>query len=165
MLLQEPSPDLIRSWKELFDTYRPRLKPNQKPINEVVAYLEMHYPVTGITDRQAEEVVIDNVILNEYHAKKIPAGEKPNPRVFTVQNTGTGKYLYESQDEQFRGIPIIAGFDLTSGYFMVEGSSRLWDELFVFRGLDEKDIENYYLVAEYITCLQKSGILETVLSS
>lgn len=164
MLLQEPSPELIRSWKEIFEAYRPRLRPNHQPIEEVVAYLRKHYPVTALTQEETEQVVIENVTLNECHAKKIPAGKSPVPRVFAIRNTGNGKNLYENQDELFRGTQIIAGFDVTSGYFMVEGSSRLWDELFVVRGLDETDIENYYLVAEYITCLQKSGLLETVLT-
>ncbi len=38
---------------------------------------------------------------------------------------------------------------------MVEGSSELWNELFAFRGLDEEDLKNYYLVAEYISCLKQ----------
>ena len=40
---------------------------------------------------------------------------------------------------------------------MVEGSSRLWDELFVYRGLDLVDLDNFYLVAEYVECLKKAG--------
>lgn len=165
MLMQEPSPDLIRSWKELFETYRPILRPNHQPCKEVIAHLKNHYPVTCITKTWAEEVVIGNVTLNEHYAQKIPPGGSPVPRVYIIQKTGTGESLYENQDERFRGTPIIAGFDLPSGYFMVEGSSRLWDELFVFRGLDQVDIENYYLVAEYITGLQKFGILERVLKN
>jgi len=38
---------------------------------------------------------------------------------------------------------------------MVEGSSMLWDELCAFQGLDAKDIENYYCVAQYISCLKR----------
>jgi hypothetical protein len=42
-----------------------------------------------------------------------------------------------------------------TGYLLVEGSSSLWDELFAFQGLDKNDIENFYLVAEYIKSLKK----------
>jgi len=53
--------------------------------------------------------------------------------------------------------------ELNSGYFLVEGSSLLWDELFAFRGLDEEDLKNYYLVAEYVACLRRFDRLDRVL--
>jgi hypothetical protein len=64
----------------------------------------------------------------------------------------------------FRGRAIIVAVELHSAYFMVEGSSLLWDELFAFRGLDEEDLANYYLVAEYIGCLKRFGLLDEVLT-
>ena len=33
--------------------------------------------------------------------------------------------------------------------------AKIYDDLFVFRGLDEKDLENYFLVAQYIECREK----------
>ena len=47
---------------------------------------------------------------------------------------------------------------------MVEGSSQLWDELFAFRGLDDDDLTDFYLVAEYISCLKKFDTLDRVLA-
>ena len=41
-----------------------------------------------------------------------------------------------------------------SGFFCVEGSSLLWDELYVRRGLDRQDLQSPYCVAEYLACLQ-----------
>ena len=38
---------------------------------------------------------------------------------------------------------------------MVERWKEVW--------LDEKDIQNYFCVAEYISCLKKFGLLESVL--
>lgn len=35
----------------------------------------------------------------------------------------------------------------------------LYDELVAWRGLDEDDLNNYYLVAEYIECLERFGLL------
>ena len=43
----------------------------------------------------------------------------------------------------------------------IEGAV-LRGELFAFRGLDEEDLENYYLVAEYVSCLRRFGRLESV---
>jgi hypothetical protein len=163
MLMQKASQDMLRTWKETFDTYRTRLKPNNKPVLKVIGYLKEKYPVTELTDPLIKQVVIDNITLNECHAKKLPVGKKPVPKVFEIQDTESGKYLYEKQDDLFKGTKIIAGFDLESGYFIVEGSSLLWDELFVFRGLDEEDLTNFFLVAEYVECLKKSRDPDTVL--
>lgn len=35
----------------------------------------------------------------------------------------------------------------------------------MFRGLDEKDLENFFMVAEYITDLKEIGILKKVIQS
>jgi hypothetical protein len=45
---------------------------------------------------------------------------------------------------------------LISGEFQIEceyvnSIIPIYDDLFVFRGLDNDDIQNYYLVAQYIT--------------
>jgi len=81
-----------------------------------------------------------------------------------IENSGKGSYLYETLDEIFSGIDIIVGIDLVTAFFLVEGSSRLWDELFEFRGLDSEDLKNYYHVVEYVACAEKCGTLETVIS-
>ncbi|MEN6609365.1 MAG: hypothetical protein ABFC24_00850 [Methanoregulaceae archaeon] len=83
---------------------------------------------------------------------------------FFIEGTGAGKHLYENQNDPFKGNNIIVGLELETAFFMVEGSSQLWDELFAFRGLDEEDLNNFYLVAEYVACLKNSGMLESVLA-
>ncbi len=162
--MQEPSPEMVQTWKETFDTYRSRLSPNSKTGLEIVSYLTHEYQVSELMDDAKTQVVTDNILQNECIALKLPDGRSPDPKVFLIENTGRGAYLYENQDEVFSGIEIIAGIDLETGYFLVEGSSLLWDELFAFRGLDSEDLKNYYLVAEYIACAEKFGILETVIS-
>ena len=52
--------------------------------------------------------------------------------------------------------------EFETGCIFVEGSSVLADEITAFQGLDQDDLENYYLVANYIRCLKKRGLLETV---
>jgi hypothetical protein len=163
MLLQEVTPEMIRAWKETSDQYRPRLRPDKKTGPELIAYLIGKYPVTVLADDRAKQVVADNVILNRCLADKLPAGKAPDPVVFSLENTGTGKQFYENQDELFRGTPILVGVERETSWFLVEGSSLLWDELFAYRGLDEDDLTNYYLVAEYISCLKRFGWLDNVL--
>ncbi|MCL1914387.1 MAG: hypothetical protein FWG10_11075 [Eubacteriaceae bacterium] len=50
-------------------------------------------------------------------------------------------------------LPIIAAAELESGYYYVEGSSMLYDELCPC--LDGDDIENIFLVAQYYCALEK----------
>ncbi len=160
MLMKEVTPGMVQAWKETYAIYRPMLRPNKRPVEELIAYLTGKYPVTELTDATVLEVVSANVTGNEWYAKKLPPGRAPDPQVFRVEETGTGRELYDDQDEVFRGIRIIVGFDRETGEFMVEGSSRLWDELFIFMGLDEHDLTNYFLVAEYVECLRRSGNLD-----
>lgn len=51
-----------------------------------------------------------------------------------------------------------------TGYFMVEGSGLLWDNLLTFSGLDGQDLNNVFLVAQYVQCLEKRGLLEKTLT-
>lgn len=50
---------------------------------------------------------------------------------------------------------IYVGIDLNSGFFQVECEDvdkmrAVWYDLFLARGLSEKDIDNYVIVAQYI---------------
>ncbi len=164
MLSRKATPEMVKEWKETFATYRPLLRPNQKTGREILAYLTCKYPVRELATASLRDVVEDNILSNECHAKKMPFGKTPEVAGFFIENTGTGKILYENQDEMFRGRAIIGGVELHSGYFMVEGSSLLWDDLCAFRGLDADDLDNYYMVAEYVACLQRFDLLESVIS-
>jgi len=164
MLSRKVTPEMIREWKETAETYRPRPRPNKKAGAEILAYLTGKYPVRELSTDSLRDVVEDNILSNECHARKMPAGKTPEVAGFIIENTGGGKYLYENQDVFFRRRAIIGGVELHSGYFMVEGSSLLWDELCAFRGLDADDLENYFLVAEYVDCLKRFDLLDEVLS-
>lgn len=164
MLAHKVTPELVRKWKDVAKTYRPLLCPNKKTGSEILAYLTGRYPVRELMTDSLRDVVEDNILSNECHARKMPAGTIPEVSGFFIENTGTGKHLYEHQDEMFRGRTIIAAVELHSGYFLVEGSSLLWDELCAFRGLDEEDLENYYLVAEYVECLRRFDLLDRILA-
>lgn len=159
MLNQEVTPEKIKEWKEIWIEYKDKIFPNRKSGKDVLAYLKREYTLKEIKDETAKQVVIKNIIYNEPYADKLPVGEKPLAAVFIVENKDKGSVLYENQDEVFKGMEIFVGIDLVSGFFCVEGSSLLWEELFIHQGLDEKDIQNYYLVAKYISCLKKYGLL------
>lgn len=163
MLMQEPTPEMVEKWKRIWMEYKDKLLPNRKSGAEVVDYLTNKYPLRELHDVKATQVVINNVVNNKQFADKLPIGTTPSAVTFIVQNTGTGKVLYENQDEIFKGNSIFVGIDLNSGYYCVEGSSMLWDELCAFQGLDKSDLQNYYSVAEYISCLKRFRLLENIL--
>jgi hypothetical protein len=163
MLMQEATPEMVERWIEVWNKYRDKLLPNRKSGKEVVEYLKNKYLLEELHDDNAKQVVINNILYNKPYADKLPMGVEPSAVTFVVKNKDNGKFLYENQDESFKGNNIFIGVELESGFFCVEGSSLLWDELYVFRDLDEKDIQNYFCVAEYISCLKKFGLLGSAL--
>lgn len=162
MLTHEPSAEEIAGWKQVFAAYRPRLKPNRKSGEEVLAHLRSHYSLRVLQDLRADQVVIQNILQNESLAHELPPDTAPKPVCSVVESVDAGEVLYREQDACFQGTEIFVGIDLTTGYFVVEGSSRLWDELYAFRGLNERDLSNCYSVAEYIACLERFDLLDQI---
>lgn len=165
MLMQEATPEMLEAWEVTWNEYKDRLNPNRKSGAEIVAYLSGEYLLSEILDDEALQVIIGNVLNNEPYAEKIPVGNTPSPVAYFVKKSGNGRILFENQDEVFKGQKIFVGVDLISGFFCVEGSSMLWDELCAFQGLDEKDIQNTYCVAEYISCLRRFGLLDEIIDT
>lgn len=157
--MQKATPEMIEEWKKVWNEYKDKLLPNRKSGKEVVEYLKSKYSLEELHDDNAKQVVINNVLYNKIYRDKLPTGTEPSSVTFIVKNQDNGESLYENQDEIFKVNKIFVGVELESGFFCVEGSSLLWDELCVFQGLDEKDIRNYFCVAEYISCLKKFGRL------
>lgn len=163
MLMQAATPEMVERWKAVHREYGHRLCPNRKTGAEVAAYLAGKYPLTEQQDNSAIKVVARNVLDNRCLAEKLPPGASPSPVAYIVRNEGSAGMLYDNQDECFKGMEILAGIDLASGYYTVEGSSLLWDELCAYQGLDEQDLKNCYCVAEYVDCLRRFGLLEKTL--
>lgn len=153
MLIQEPTEEMIKEWQDIYNKSKGNLKPNKKDGLEIIEHLKENYSVVEVENLELEKVVYDNIVLNEYSNQKL-CGKNPIIRLFEV----TDKNLYEKQDDVFKGIKIIVGIELNTSYIFVEGSSYLYDELMVFAGLDDKDITNYFLVAQYIKCKAKFSI-------
>ena len=154
----------IASWKRIYAEYKPRLKPNRITGAALYAFLESRYPLRPLDDARANQLVVSSILENNCFARDLPPDALPEPVCCTIERNGAGMKLYESQDEVFSGIAIFVGIDLTSGYFTVEGSSLLWDELYAHRGLNEAELENFYCVAEYISCLKRFSLLEETLA-
>lgn len=136
MQTTRPTPAQVAAWKRVFEAYRGTLTPNRKSGREVDAYLHAHYACKRVTARELHEVVHQNVMCNDHLREKLPAGT--TPVVFT--------YLVGD---------VLVGIDRTSGFFQTEcadmtKAAAIYDDLFAFRGLDEMDLNNPYLVAEYI---------------
>ena len=155
----------VARWKRIYSEYRPLLKPNRISGAELYDYLDSRYPLLPLEDERANQMVNDNIRHNAFFACQLPAGTLPDPVCCVIEPVGSGGALYRAQDAVFFGCEIIVGIDLVSGYFLVEGSSALWDELTAQRGLNETDLENVYCVAEYISCLSRFGLLEQTLAA
>ena len=164
MLMQEASPEMLKNWKAIFEEYKAKLRPNRKSASAIIEYLEQRYQLVELADEKWKDVVIGNVMLNSVNKCKLPDGKSPAARVFRVENTASGRQLYEKQDDVFKAQEIFVGIELETGFIHVEGSSLLWDELVAFRGLDSSDLQNLYLVAEYISCLKEFDMLKNVLA-
>lgn len=155
MLTREATPEMILEWKSVWNAYKDRLRPNRKSGADLAAYLTGKYPVRRLDGAEAAMVVAGNVLQNKAFAEKLPKGRQPSPAAFIVEITGEGKKLYDGQDGIFKGTGIFVGIDLETGFFCIEGSSLLWDELCAYRGLDERDIRNYFCVAQYVSALER----------
>lgn len=162
MITREPTEEMIARWKAVWRENKDRLSPNRKTGAQVLEYLQKHYPLTEITGRKVRDVISGNVTMNGYWAEKLPAGMAPEPRAFYLENQGAGQKFYRPEnrdDPELWGGSIeriFVGVDLASGFYMVEGSTLLWDELRAFQGLDEKDLQNYVMVAQYIDALRRT---------
>ena len=153
MLTHAPTPEDVLRWRNTAAEYRPRLTPNRKSADEISSYLESRYPVIASDDPRLHDVVAQNILQNDYFARKVPDGTPLATRVYFVGNEGAGAHLYRNREKIYEGSPIIVGIEDHTRFFLVEGSSALHDELTAFAGLDADDLENDYCVAEYIKCL------------
>ncbi len=153
MLMQEPTEEMIKEWQDIYNNYKNQLMPNKKEGLEIVKYLKEKHSVIEIENKKLEKIVYENIKYNEYLNQKL-CEKNPIIKLFEVID----KNLYEKQDDVFKGIKIIVGIELNTSYIFVEGSSYLYDELIAFTGLNDKEITNYFLVAQYIKCKEKYNI-------
>ena len=160
MITKAPTIEMLEEWKTVWMQYKDKLKPNRKSGIELLGYLQNKYILTEINEKEATDSIIYNVTMNKPNAEKLPVGITPIPRAFFLENVGNGEILYLDENKDPIDIwggditRIFVGIDEVTGFFMVEGSTMLWDEMCVFRGIDEKDLKNIALVSEYINSLK-----------
>lgn len=169
MLTQEPTKEMFEEWKSVWTQYKDKLKPNRKSGEELLDYLQQRYVLTEIHEKEAADAVISNVTMNKPYAEKLPVGTVPDPKTFFVENTGNGEIFYRHENKDPIDVwggditRIFVGLDMTTGFFVVEGSTMLCDEMCAFRGLDEKGLQNYVCVAQYISSLKRFNLLQDIL--
>ncbi len=160
MITLKPDKETLEKWKALWEKQKDVLKPNRKSGKEILSYLESNYPLTEIFDKDALDVVSENVLENEHYAEKLH-GKHPVPKAFYLENSGKGKKFYLAENKDDFSVwgeeitRIFVGIDITSGFFTVEGSTLLWDELCAFRGVDEADLQNYVATIMYLQAKER----------
>ena len=138
MLTKPPTPEMYEEWKSIWRKYRNKLTPNRKSGKDLLDYLSNNYELTEIFSDNALESIVLNVIMNEPRKEKLPAGTVPVPRAFFLENNGNGEAFYKSENKDSSEIwggditRIFVGVDTSSGFFIVEGSTMLCDELNAF---------------------------------
>lgn len=163
MIVKKPSSEQRQAWHALWKQYKDLIRPNRKTGPELLNYLQQNYTLTEIFDDDVVDVIVYNVMMNQTRAAKLPVGAVPVPRAFYLENTGQGEKFYRSESKDDADIwgnditRIFVGIDLSSGFYMVEGSTMLWDELCCFQGVDEEDLKNEIIVAQYVNALHPLG--------
>lgn len=150
MLNHRITQDEVQEMRSVWEKWRSRLTPCRRSGTELIAWLMENYPVTEFFEEKALACVRDNVLLNDFSRKKLPEGAQPKPRVFYIENKETGAALYTPALKEFDIERIFVGIDEVTGEFHIEMSEPLWDAMFAFRGLDAQDIENPFLVWQYV---------------
>ena len=140
MLTHEATRSEIEEWKRIFEEYRGKIRPCRRSGEELAAYLKKRYSAVRTDDREMLAATAGNVLENECYREKLPEGKEPRAEVFVGLEAETGAFFMESSA------------------LSPDEYADLYDEVFFFRGLDEKDLENFFLVAEYVKAAEKYGL-------
>lgn len=145
MLTTKATEKMVRQWKMIHAEYREKLKPDRKTGAQVKEYFIKKYSPEQYASAEFASVAEYNIMMNEHEREKLPEGELP--RIET----------YKLSDGQ-----VLVGIDLVTGFFHVEcedihRAAEIYDDLFLFRGLDEKDLDNCFLTAQYVQLNKKEG--------
>ena len=137
MITTEPTAAQIRKWQQIFEKKAASLSANRKTGAEVDKYFRERYAPEIYHNTLFAEAVEFNA-MSEYNAEKLKNGETLNIVTYKVNDCD-----------------VLVGIDLTTGFFHIESENidraeEMYDDLFVFRGLDEFDLKNFVLVAQYI---------------
>ena len=140
MLTVKPTAEMLAEWKRIFEAHHAAMKPNRKTGTEVDQYFRNKYAHQVFNDAAFQEIVALNITENAFSRNKLPKSVLPNIKSYKTGNA-------------------LVGIDLSTGEFHIESKNieevmPLHDDLFVYRGLDEEDLKNIFLVAEYVKLTQ-----------
>ncbi len=165
MVTEEITEAKLSEMKAIFLSYRDRCIENRINGTALLQYLQMHYELREIKDKETLSVVSNNIMMNEIYFEKIPVGATIKPRAFyVVRCKNVNKNVLLQNEEEKKTSRIFVGIDECTGYYLVEGSSWLHDELNAIRGLDKKDLRNFVIVAQYIQALKRMHNLEKIIN-
>ena len=99
------------------------------------------YAPQPFPDADFLSVVEGNLLDNDVHREKLPDGAQPDVAAYRLPND------------------VLVGIDRTTGFFHVEcadmqRAAAVWDDLFVQRGLDARDADNFVTTAQYLLLTQ-----------
>lgn len=141
MITEMVTNEMIKEWKQIFKIHSASMKSNRKSGEEVDAYFKSNYSYELFDSPEFTKVVELNITQNEHSRQKLSDGKIPHVNTY-------------------RAGDVLVGIDLTTGEFHVESKDiekaiPIYDDLFVFRGLDQSDLKNFVLVGEYINLSKK----------
>ena len=141
MLKNKPNTKLIEEWKAIYRENRPNLKPNRVTGKELNDYFLKKYLPEALTDEKYIKIAEYNLLNNDFNSEKLQGNLKPQIKAYLTED-------------------IIVCIDQQTGFFHIEGDNikkteKIYDDLFFHRGLDEYDLENFFLVAQYINLKNK----------
>lgn len=178
VIISHPEKEIMDEWKAIYDQYIPVIKPRHISGQEILDYILNQYPAEEDDSEKLKEVVRLSALG---HAPYLPDGIIGDGSVmdiaaYRIKNEGAGAVLYENQMQEYKDkvrefrrylkdaedipeedfpIPVVVGVEKNSGYVFIEGSPALLDEITVLKGLNEKELNNIYLVAHYVQLLKK----------
>lgn len=155
MITKQVTEAKLMEWKKIWLEYKDILKPNRKSGEKVLAYLQEKYQLIEIFDKEKLDTITYNVMNTIHYKEKLKNHALPIARAFLLENTLKNKAPNNGNSSTEDKDMIFIGIDMLSGYYMVEGSEILYDEICAFVGLDKKDIDNYVCVALYVNSVNR----------
>ena len=142
MITQKATRRDVERWRRIYAQNRDRLTPNRISGTELERYFVEKYAPQPFPDADFLSVVEGNLLDNDVHREKLPAGAQPDVAAYRLPND------------------VLVGIDRTTGFFHVEcadirRAAAVWDDLFVRRGLDARDADNFVTTAQYLLLTQR----------
>jgi len=138
MITAPVSKDKLNYWKQIWAEKGSSLKPNRITGIKLNEYFQNKYSPTLYEDENFQDVVKFN--LTEQHGEE--ASNSSNIICYLV-NTD-----------------VYVGIDLETGFFHIESENiekciPIYDDLYLKRGLDKFDLQNFVLVGQYLELLDR----------